>query len=257
LKYPKVTIITVCFNSEQTIRETIESVLSQDYPNIEYIIVDGKSNDKTMSIISEYSKKISKVISEPDNGIYQAMNKGINCSTGEIIGILNSDDIYYEKKSVSILINLLLSDGVDAVFSDLLIVSRNDVRKVLRHYDSGSFSVEKFKYGIMPAHPTFFVRKKIYEIVGNYSEKFRIAADYELLIRMLYKSKISYSYFKGITILMRAGGISTKSFRNKIELNREILVACKDNGIDTNWVFLLFKIPKKFLEVITVFFKSK
>ncbi len=253
MKFPKVTIITVCFNSEQTIRETIESVLSQDYPNIEYIIIDGLSNDKTKEIVLEYREKIHNFISERDFGIYDAMNKGILVATGDIIGILNSDDIYVDKSAVSELIEKMQVAKSDCVFADLVVTDRNDINKVLRYYDSSHFSPNKFRYGWMPAHPTFFVKKKIYEKVGLYSLKYLIAADYEMLIRILWVERSSYEYLPKPMVKMRIGGASSRNLFRIWILNREIVKACKENGIYTNILFVALKIPQK---IFGLFVKS-
>ena len=247
---PKVSIITVCFNSAKTIRETIESVLSQDYPDIEYIVIDGGSIDETLAIVNEYADRISAVISEQDNGIYDAMNKGIILSSGDIVGMLNSDDIYFNNASVSTLINKMQVTGSDSVFSDLLVVDKNNPDKVVRYYDSSQFSPIKFKYGLMPAHPTFFMKKYFYNLYGLYSTEYKIAADYELLMRMLWTHKISHAYHKGPTVKMRSGGISTNGLKNSLILNKEIIKACRENDIYTNIIFLLTKLPKKIKELM-------
>lgn len=241
----KVSIITVCFNSAATIRDTIESVLEQNYSDIEYLIIDGGSTDGTLSIISEYGSRIAKVISEPDFGIYDAMNKGIHLASGEIIGILNSDDIYIDKHSVTQLVSPILEGKSDSTFADLIVVSTNDLNKVVRYYDSSYFSPEKFRFGWMPAHPTFFVKKSCYEIVGDYSLDYKIAADYEMLIRLLLIAKVTYTYISKPLIKMRLGGASSANLIRVWTLNCEIVHACKRNGIWTTLPLLLLKFPKK------------
>jgi len=241
----KVSIITVCFNSAATIRDTIESVLEQNYPNIDYLIIDGGSTDETLSIISEYDSRIATIISERDLGIYDAMNKGIHLASGEIIGILNSDDIYMDKNSVTQLVAPIVEGKSESTFADLIVVSTNDLNKVVRYYDSSYFSPEKFRFGWMPAHPTFFVKKSCYEMVGDYSLDYKIAADYEMLIRILAVHKASYSYLPRPVVRMRAGGASTSGLSRNWILNTEIVRACKDNGIYSNMLMLLLKIPTK------------
>lgn len=247
---PKVSIITVCFNSEKTIRDTIESVLSQDYSIIEYIIIDGGSTDQTMSIVKEYEGKVSIIVSEQDRGIYDAMNKGISLASGEIIGMLNSDDIYINQHAVSDLIKKMLSEGADSVFADLVIVEPDNLNKVLRYYDSSYFSPGKFRFGWMPAHPTFFVKKFLYDKVGQYSLEYRISADYEMLIRLLWVQRASYAYLNKPVVRMRYGGISTSGFSRNWLLNKEIIRACKENGLYTNLGFLALKIPRKIFELV-------
>lgn len=242
---PVVSIITVCFNSEKTIRDTIESVLSQDYPNIEYLIIDGGSTDNTLSIVREYDVRISRIVSERDHGIYDAMNKGISFASGEIIGMLNSDDIYINDHVVSELIEKMLSEDADSVFADLIIVDPDNLNKVIRYYDSSQFSPKKFRFGWMPAHPTFFVKKSLYKKVGPYSLEYKISADYEMLIRILWVQKASYTYLKKPVVRMRYGGASTADLSRNVLLNREIVQACRANGIYTNLFMVLLKIPSK------------
>ena len=170
---PRVTIITVCFNSEKTIKDTIESVLSQDYKNIEYIIVDADSSDETKNIIQQFEDKISLFICEKDNGIYDGMNKGIKNSTGEIIGILNSDDIYSSDKVISEVVSKLKITNTSTLYADLVFVKKDNLNKVMRYWKSGQFSIKKLKKGWMLPHPTLFVRKEVYERFGLYNYEFK------------------------------------------------------------------------------------
>ena len=190
----KISIITVSFNSAKTIAKTIESVLSQDFPEIEYIIVDGNSSDDTVQIIRQYENRISKWVSEKDRGMYDAMNKGIAMATGDVIGILNSDDVYMNHHVVSDLMALMEKQKAQVVFADLILVDPVDENKVLRYYDSSHFHPDKFRFGWMPAHPTVFVRRELYKAVGLFSTSYQIAADYEMLIRMLAIQKAPYAY---------------------------------------------------------------
>jgi glycosyltransferase involved in cell wall biosynthesis len=241
----KVSIITVSFNSAKTIADTIESVLSQDFPEIEYIIVDGNSSDDTVKIIRQYENRISKWISEKDQGMYDAMNKGIALATGDGIGILNSDDVYMHTHVISEMMALLQEKNAQVVFADLILVNQGDDNKVLRYYDSGHFHPDKFRYGWMPAHPTVFVRRELYQIVGPFSTTYQIAADYEMLIRMLAIQKASYAYLPKPVVRMRSGGASTAGLSRNWILNKEIVRACQENGIYSNMAMLLLKIPAK------------
>lgn len=243
--HSKVSIITVCFNSAKTIRDTIESVLSQDYPHIEYIVIDGGSSDQTLEIVKEYSDRIAVIVSEKDRGIYDAMNKGIALASGEIVGMLNSDDVYINEYAVSQLINKMQDAKVDSVFADLVIVDPDNLNKVIRYYDSSYFKPNKFRFGWMPAHPTFFVKKVLYDIVGPYSLSYQISADYEMLIRLLWVKKASYTYLQKPVVRMRYGGASTADLSRNLLLNREIVQACRANGIYTNLFLVLLKIPAK------------
>lgn len=247
----KVSVITVCFNSAATIRDTIESVLAQDYQDIEYIIVDGGSTDQTLQIISEYKHCISKFITEPDRGIYDAMNKGIRLATGDVIGMLNSDDVYISQTAISELMGAMNSSGADAVYADLIIVDPARTDKVLRYYSSKHFTIAKFRYGWMPAHPTFFVKKSAYDVAGLFSTAFRIAADFDMLLRLLLIHRIRSVYYAKCVVKMRAGGMSTSGISSTILLNREIVQSCLDNGVYTNIFLVLLKIPRKFMEVIS------
>ena len=241
----KVSIITVSFNSVKTIEETIQSVLSQDYPDIEYIVIDGGSTDGTLDILRAYDKQIHHWISEPDSGMYDAMNKGIQLATGDVIGILNSDDIYIGHHVVTELINALKLKQADLVFADLILVDQLQPKRVLRYYNSGQFKPSKFRWGWMPAHPTVFVRRAVYERVGPFATDYQIAADYEMLIRILAVHQTSYVYVPKAVVQMRSGGASTASLMRNWVLNKEIVRACKDNGIYSNMAMLLPKIPIK------------
>ena len=241
----RVSIITVSFNSAKTIKDTIDSVLSQDFPEIEYIVVDGGSTDGTVQIIERYQEHISHWISEKDQGMYDAMNKGIAMATGDVIGILNSDDVYINTHVVSDLMQLMHEKQTQVVFADLILVDQNDDSKVLRYYNSGHFHPNKFAYGWMPAHPTIFVRRELYKAVGKFSTTYQIAADYEMLIRILATQKASYAYFPKPVVRMRSGGASTAGLSRNWILNQEIVRACKENGIYSNMVMLLFKLPLK------------
>lgn len=241
----KVSIITVSYNSARTIRETLESVLSQDYPNLEYLVVDGGSTDGTLSILREYGDRITRWVSEKDEGMYDAMNKGIAMATGDVIGILNSDDTYLTNYVVSKMMQALTAAQADVVFADLILVDQHHPEKVLRYYDSGNFKPSKFRYGWMPAHPTVFIRKSIYDAVGPFATDYKIAADYEMLIRVLVVHAASYCYVAKPIVRMRSGGASTAGWSRNWILNQEIVRACRANGIQTNMGLLLLKIPAK------------
>ena len=246
----KVSIITVCFNSSKTIEETIQSVLSQDYPNIEYLVIDGGSIDGTQTIIQKYQGKIATWVSEPDQGMYAAMNKGISMATGDVIGILNSDDVYVSSRAVSELMYVMSKAKADVVFADLILVDQNNLNKVLRYYDSGRFQPRKFRWGWMPAHPTVFVKKKYYDRVGLFALDYQIAADYEMLIRILAIEKAPFAYLPKPMVRMRAGGASTAGLSRNWILNKEIVRACRENGIYTNMAMLLLKLPFKLWDKI-------
>jgi len=245
----KVSIITVVWNNKDTIKDAIDSVLSQTYQDIEYIIVDGASSDGTVKIIESYGDKIAKFISEPDKGLYDAMNKGIKLATGDIVGILNSDDFYIDSEVIEKVVKEFESTQVDSVYADLVYVKPDNLDKVVRYYDSSHFNPDKFSYGWMPAHPTFFVKRWVYEKYGLFKTDYKIAADFEILARFLYTNHISYSYLNKVLIKMRVGGVSTQGLKSNYILNKEILRACEENGIQTNWFKVLSKYPRKILEL--------
>jgi glycosyltransferase involved in cell wall biosynthesis len=245
----KISIITVCYNSSKFIRSAIESVLCQTYSDIEYIIIDGGSSDGTLDIISEYKNSIAHVVSETDRGIYDAMNKGIVAATGDIVGILNSDDFYINRFVIEKIVKEFEDKKVDSVFADLVYVEPKNLNKTVRYYDGGNFNPSKFSYGWMPPHPTFFVKRKAYEKYGVFRTDLKIAADFDILIRFLYIHKISYSYIKEVLVKMRTGGAST-SFNSIWINNIETLRVCRDNGIKTNIFKILSKYPAKILGLL-------
>ena len=244
----KISIITVCYNSEKTIKETIESVLNQQYTNIEYIIIDGASNDNTLKIISSYKNSISKVISEKDLGIYDAINKGIRHSTGNIIGILNSDDIFSDKMVLTnINKHFNANPNCEAIIADVQFV--NSKGNIIRRYSSNKWNVNKFQWGFMPPHPSFYCKKVLYDKFGYYSTNFKIASDFELLIRFLKVNSVNFMYLPIVVAKMKLGGISTKGISSTILLNKEIYQSCKINHIETN----IFKIYSKYFIKILEF----
>ena len=242
----KISIITVVWNNKETIKDAIDSVLNQAYKDIEYIIVDGASSDGTVDIIKSYGDKITKFISEPDKGLYDAMNKGLTLATGDIVGILNSDDFYIDEFVIEKVVNEFKEKQVDSVYADLVFVKSENLEKTVRYYDSSKFNPEKFAYGWMPAHPTFFVKREIYEKYGVFRTDLKIGADFDILARFLHTHKISYSYMQEVLVKMRLGGVST-SFSSIWINNLEALQVCRDNGIDTNIFKILSKYPSKIL----------
>lgn len=249
----KISLITVTFNSESTLRDTLQSVLAQSYPNIEYILVDGASKDNTVDIIKEYEPKFNgrmRWISEKDKGLYDAMNKGIRMATGEVVGIINSDDFYHRKDVIEKMAEAFGDETVQAVYGDVRFVNPDDLDKTVRYYSSKNFSPARFRYGFMPAHPTFFTYRKHFEEFGYYKTDYRIAADYELLIRFLYVHRLKTKYLSLDFMKMRTGGASTASLKSNLLLNREIVRACKENGIWTCMPLLFLKYFIKVFELV-------
>lgn len=245
-KAMKISIVTIVFNNVKTIKDAIDSVLSQTYSDIEYIIIDGKSTDGTVEIIQSYGSKINKFVSESDNGIYDAMNKGLKLATGDVIGILNSDDFYISNHVIDKVIKEFEENNVDSIFADLVYVKSDNLNKVVRYYDSSRCFPENFKKALYPAHPTFFVKKEIYDKYGVFRTDYKIAADFDLMARFLCTHKISYAYLKEPIIKMRVGGVST-SLKSLYINSLEQLRVCRENGIDTNLLYILSKYPSKIL----------
>ena len=240
----KVSIIMVCSNSADTIIDAADSVVVQTYKDIEYIVVDGASSDATLAILQRYSAEIDALISEPDEGIYDAINKGIGLATGDIVGILNSDDFFESPASIQYVVDAFQNNpNADIVFGDVVYVESNDTSSIKRYYSSRSFRPWKLRFGWMPPHPATFVRKDVYDNFGRYQLDYKISADFEMFVRWLLVANLSYSRIDRVLVRMRQGGISTSGIRSNILLNREIVRACVSNGVYTNFLFLLAKIP--------------
>lgn len=245
----KVSLITVVRNGKETIKDTIDSILNQSYKNIEYIVIDGKSTDGTVEIIKSYVSGIEKFITETDKGIYDAMNKGLKLATGDIVGILNSDDFYADNHVIEKVVNIFTKNNVESLFADLVYVKPTNLEKVIRYYDSSKCLPENFKKAMYPAHPTFFVKGDIYKQYGYFKIDYKIAADFDLMARFLYTHKISYAYLPEPIIKMRIGGVST-SLKSLYINTLEQLRVCKENGIETNIGQILLKYPSKLLGLI-------
>lgn len=245
----KVSIITVSYNSEKTIEDTIKSVLSQDYPNIEYVIIDGASKDATLEIVRKYRDKITQVISEKDKGIYDAMNKGIALATGDIIGILNSDDFYADANVISSIV-AQFTPTIDAVYADLVYIDANNTDRITRLWKSGNYTQGDFKKGWMPPHPTFFVKSECYQKYGNYSLQLKSAADYELMLRLIHKEQIKINYLPKVIVKMRTGGASNASLKNRIRANKEDRMAWRMNGLKPGFFTFIRKPISKIIQFI-------
>lgn len=211
----KISIITSCYNREATIRGAIESVLAQDYPDIEYIIIDGASKDNSLSIINEYKDRITKIVSEPDHGMYEAINKGIRMATGEIIGLVHSDDFLYSPQTISHIVNKMNETKADFLYGDGLFVNAEHTDKVVRNWIGGNYRLWKVKHGWLPLHPTCYIRREVMMQRGLYNESYKIAADSDLLFRYLLGGDLTVTYLKEYIIKMRMGGLSTDKVRRK------------------------------------------
>ena len=239
----KISIITVCYNSEETISDTIQSVLSQDYKDVEYIIVDGKSTDRTLEIIQSIKSRI-KLISEKDQGMYDAMNKGINIASGDVIGILNADDIYKNSQVLTKVMDAFKAN-VSIVYGDIEYVKYDDLSNVVRKWKAGVFRTGKFKWGWMPPHPGFFVKKSCYESFGLFNLNLSTSADYELMLRMLEVHHLSCNYIPKTITSMRVGGASNSSLKNRLIANRNDKKAWTIHPINPFWFTFILKPLRK------------
>lgn len=245
----KFSIITVAYNSAGTIRDTLESISNQDYADIEHIIIDGRSSDNTLHIVSEFAH-VTQILSEEDEGLYFAMNKGLQMATGEVIGILNSDDMYAHSSVISRVAALFQDKNAATVYGDLQYVDATDVNKVVRTWKSGKFKRSNFYYGWMPPHPAFFVRKKIYEKVGLFNTSLQSASDYELILRILFKYGFDAAYLPEILVKMRMGGISNASLRQRISANKEDKMAWQLNKLNPYFFTLYLKPLRKVFQFL-------
>lgn len=225
----KVSIITVCFNSFDTIEHTLNSIFSQNYPDIEYIIVDGGSTDGTLDILAKYQNLIAQCVSEHDNGIYDAMNKGIRLSTGGVIAFLNADDFYANDNAVSSIMKEFETTDVDAVYGDIAYVDKRNAKKLVRYWKAGEYKDGAFFHGWVPPHPAFFCQRSVYEKYGYFRSDFRLAADFELMLRFIEKHKIKVGYLPEPIVKMRAGG-RANVLSGIIRGNLEIMQAFRSNG---------------------------
>lgn len=250
----KISIITVTYNSAATVRNTIESVLKQEYNNYEYLVVDGGSKDGTVDIIKEYESQFGgkmRWISEKDKGMYDGINKGIRMATGDVVGIINSDDFYHRNDIFDVIAKSFKENsGVQAIYGDVRFVNPDNLEKTVRYYSSKNFKPWKFRWGWMPAHPTFFTYRENFEKYGYYQYDYHIAADYELLIRHLYTHKVPAKYVPVDFMKMRTGGRSTNGWKANVLLNKEIVRACKENGIWTCMPLLFLKYFVKVFELL-------
>lgn len=248
-----ISVITVTYNSEKTIRDTLESVLSQTYHDIEYIIVDGASKDRTLDIIKEYVIKFDgrlRYISEPDDGIYHAMNKGIEMSTGDVIGFLNSDDVFYDADVLSDIAHVMEEKEIDCVYGDLMFVYPKNKKRIIREWKGSPYRKGVFNSGWMPAHPTFYVRRACYSKYGHYDTSMKVSADFDLMMRFLEKEQISNLYMKRRFVIMSYGGKSTGSILNIIKGNKSIRKAFKKNGGQVPRLYYVKRLCPKFFNML-------
>lgn len=251
----KISIVTASFRSESTILDTLKSVNMQTYENIEHIIVDGASNDKTLEIARSKGTRIAKIISERDNGIYDAYNKGLSLASGDVIGFLNSDDFYCSKSIIEKVMLIFEDESIDACYGDLIYVDRDNINKITRHWKSKPYIPGIFKDAFVPAHPTLFLRKSVYDRAGGFNLSYRLAADYEFMLRIFHRFNVKSIYIPEILVKMRTGGATGESIASIRKQNEEILRALQQHGVSCSKTnFLLRKIGDRLVQRIRAYF---
>ncbi len=242
----KVSIITSCYNREATIRDAIESVLSQDYPDIEYVVVDGASKDNSLSIINEYKDRIATIISDPDKGMYEGINKGMRAATGDVIGLIHSDDFFYSKNTISKIVKQIEAQNADILYGNGLFVDFTNTSKVVRNWISGVYKKSNMRNGWLPLHPTVYIRKECFDQMGLYNESYKIAADSDFLVRYMYNGNFKVTYYNDYIVRMRMGGLSTNPAKMKQKWGEDIRLY-KSHGFNPYWTLgckILSKIPQ-------------
>lgn len=246
----KVTVITVCFNSATTLGDALQSVADQSWSYVEHIVIDGASTDATTSVIDHFRPHLARVVSEPDRGIYDAMNKGLALASGDIVCFLNADDMYAHEHVLADVADVMSRHKLDALFGDVVFFRPDSPDTTVRRYRSHHFHPDGIARGWMPPHPALFVRRAVFERVGGFRDNYRIAGDFEFVARAFGKGGLRYQYLPEVLVKMRTGGISTAGWRSKLLLNKEVLRACRENGIQTNMLKILSKYPAKLLELL-------
>ena len=250
----KISVITVCYNSAETIERTLKSVRNQSYKNIEHIIVDGASVDETLEVIKSEGSSIVKFLSERDGGIYDAMNKGIRLATGEVVVFLNADDFYKDFNVLARVAAVMQAEELDAVYGDVEFFRPGQQDSVVRRYNSGRFAANRLGWGWMPAHPALFVRRVLFERYGMFCTDYRIAGDFEFIARVFKHTELRHRHLPESLVCMQMGGISTSGWRANLMINCEMMRACRANAIPTNWFKLLIRYPFKALEFFRAVF---
>ncbi|CAM8624559.1 WcaA Glycosyltransferases involved in cell wall biogenesis [Burkholderiales bacterium] len=244
----KVSVITVCLNCEGSIERTLKSVEEQLKVDIEHILIDGTSTDQTLKIVSMYQRTQLVLRSEPDEGIYDAMNKGLAISTGDIICFLNADDHYVSASTIYFVVDQIKKFDLDILLADVHYFQPGSICKPLRRYRSKNFNPSRLAWGWMPAHPAMFVRKTVYDRVGKFDKSFKISGDYDWIVRAFTNQNLRYQHLSQVLVNMQTGGVSTRGLASTLLLNKEVIRACRQNGLYTNWLMILSKYPKKFIE---------
>lgn len=244
----KISIVTVCYNSATTIGNTLRSVREQTYGNIEHIIVDGGSKDRTLEVVTTEGLHVAKFVSEKDNGIYDAMNKGVALATGDVVAFLNADDFYKDVNVLARVASVMQAEQLDALYGDVEFFLPGQQDTVVRRYNSGRFTANRLGWGWMPAHPALFVRRALFERYGSFRTDYRIAGDFEFIARVFQHADLRHRHLPEVLVRMQMGGVSTSGWRATLQLNREMMRACRANAIQTNWLKMLVRYPLKALE---------
>jgi len=240
----KISIITAVRNGRATLADALDSALAQDHPDLELIVIDGASTDGTLEVIQRYAGRINQVVSEPDRGIYDALNKGLRLATGEAVGFLHADDVFADERVLSRIAAALADPGVDACYGDLRYVRQDDPTRVVRHWRSGEYQRRRLAWGWMPPHPTFYARRAVYQRLGGFDTRYRIAADYDCLLRFLGTGRITCAYIPEVLVHMRLGGASNRSLRNLLQKSREDYRALRHNQVGGLGTLLLKNLQK-------------
>lgn len=246
----KFSIITAAYNAEATIADTLRSVADQAYDSVEHIVVDGGSRDGSMKLVKAHLRQGGRYVSEPDKGLYDAMNKGLSMATGDIVGMLNADDRFADRETLSEVARAFAASRTDAILGDVAFFSPERPERLIRRYRSTRFTPRRLGWGWMPAHPGMYLTRAAYEAVGKYRTDYRIAADFEFVVRAFAKHHLSFAYLPRILVEMRTGGLSTNGIAANLLINREVLRACRENGIYSNMLMVASKYPLKLLEYI-------
>lgn len=242
----RVSIITVVLNNVKYIKDCIESITSQTYGDIEYIIIDGGSQDGTLDVINQYKNKISRTVSGKDNGPYDALNKGLKLATGDVIGFLHSDDFYANNRVIEKVVEVFKNTSADSLYGSLVYVKKDNPKEIIRFWKGEKASLKKIKYGWMPPHPTFFVKKEIYDRYGGLDTDFKISADYELILRLLYQHRVSTYFMPEVMVRMRMGGLSNRRLKYIITKTMEDYKSCRMHGLGISTVIFknIIKLPQ-------------
>jgi len=246
----KISVITVCYNSARTLERSLLSVAGQDWSAIEHIVIDGASTDGTTEILERFRSRLAYSVSEPDNGIYDAMNKGLTHTSGDIVCFLNSDDQYASANVLSMVASQMQEHKLDALMGDASFFHESNSTRMVRRYRSERFSPARLAWGWMPAHPALFLSKEVVSRVGRFKTDYRIAGDFEFIVRTFHGHDLRYRQVPEVLVRMQTGGVSTSGWRAKIRLNQEVLRACRENGLQTNMLKILSKYPAKLLELL-------